>query len=76
MVPWTASIDSLRVYIRVEQSSALASVDRRTDDGFVREHYHGSEAVIPLPEIDCQIPLGELYEGVEFVVEKTADDDV
>lgn len=68
------SIDSLCVYIRVEQSTPFASVDRRTDEGFVREQYDGLTAVIPLPEIGIELPLAELYEGVKFPPEKAEDE--
>ena len=61
------SINSLQVYVRVEQTSAAAVVDRRVDSGFEREVYVGLDAVIPLPEIECQLPLAELYEKVEFL---------
>lgn len=60
------TINSLCVYIRVEQSSITAIVDRRTETGFVREVHTGHEAIIPVPEIDCRLPLAELYEDVEF----------
>jgi Uma2 family endonuclease len=61
------SINSLQVYVRVEQTSAAAVVDRRVDSGFEREVYVGLDAVIPLSEIACQLPLAELYEKVEFL---------
>ena len=64
------SIDSLCVYIRVEQSTPFASVDRRTDEGFVRQQYDGLTAVIPLPEVGIELPLAELYEGVKFPPEE------
>jgi Uma2 family endonuclease len=70
------SIDSLCVFIRVEQSRAEASVDRRTGDGFKGEHYMEQDAVIPLPEIGCELKLSELFEGVEFVPEATDDDEI
>ncbi len=63
------SIESLRVYILAEQSTAAAVVWRRTDDGFVREAFVGLESIIPLAEINCELPLAELYEGVEFLPE-------
>ena len=68
------SINSLRVYIRVEQSSAAAVVDRRVDSGFEREIYEGLEAVIPLPEIGCSLPLTDLYEQVEFLPPESDDE--
>ena len=39
---------------------------RRTDQGFVREKYAGMQAVIPLSEIEAELPLVELYERVLF----------
>ena len=42
-------------------------VSRRTEQGFVREVYEGLDAVLPLPEIDTDLPLAEIYEGVEFI---------
>ncbi len=60
------TIDALCVYILVEQNSAMAMVYRRRENGFDIETYFGCEATIPLPEIDCTLPLKELYENVSF----------
>jgi Uma2 family endonuclease len=60
------SIDTLCVYILAEQPTAAAAVYRRMDSGFARETYVGSDAVIPLPEIECELRLADLYENVEF----------
>jgi Uma2 family endonuclease len=68
------TINSLCVYIRVEQSSITTIVDRRTETGFVREIHTGHEAIIPLPEIGCRLPLTELYEDVEFPSASDKDD--
>jgi hypothetical protein len=51
---------------------------RRTERGFVREIHIGLDAVIPLPEIDAELPLAEVYDGVEFAPEpeeRDADED-
>jgi Uma2 family endonuclease len=68
------TIPSLGVYILVEQEEPAAVVFRRTKQGFDREVYQGLEAVIPLPEIDIELPLMELYEGVQFVPEPPDDE--
>jgi len=60
------SIDTLCVYILVEQAVAAAVVYRRQDSGFARETYVGSDAIIPLPEIECELTLADLYENVDF----------
>ena len=67
------SIDSLCVYVRVEQSVAAATVDRRKDNEFESENYSGMNSVIPLPEIDGELKLSDLYEDVEFVQETTVE---
>jgi Uma2 family endonuclease len=70
------SIPSLKVYVLAEQESAALVVFRRTQGGFVREVYQGMDAVLPLPEVGVELPLLEIYEGVEFAPEasETADD--
>ena len=60
------TIESLRVYILLEQDEAAAVVWRRRDEGFVREVYLGLDAVIELPEFIATLPLAEVYEAVEF----------
>jgi hypothetical protein len=40
----------------------------------VREVYDGLDAVIPLPEIETELPLAEVYDGVEFTPEEEEDD--
>jgi hypothetical protein len=45
-------------------------VYRRTDHGFVREIYEGLDAVLPLGEIETELPLAEIYDGVEFLPER------
>jgi Uma2 family endonuclease len=63
------TISSLNAYLIVEQESPAVEVFRRTDQGFVREVFVGLEATIPLSEIEVELPLAELFEGVEFAPE-------
>lgn len=59
------TIPSLRVYAMVEPNHPQVLVDRREGDTdkFTRELCEGLDAVIPLPEIDAELPLRELYEA-------------
>ncbi len=68
------SIPTLAVYILVEQSSPKVLVFRRTEEGFVPEIHEGQGAVVPLPEIETELPLAEIYEAVEFVPEPVEDE--
>lgn len=67
------TIPSLNAYVLIEQEAPLVVVFRRTDAGFVREVYEGLDAVLRLREIEVELPLSEVYEGVEFIPEP--DDD-
>ena len=63
------SIPSLAVYLLIEQDCPLVVAFRRTGQGFVREIYQGYDGAIPLPEIDAELALADLYEGVVLTPE-------
>jgi Uma2 family endonuclease len=67
---------SLAAYILLEQDAAIAVVHRRTEQGFVREVFESIQDVIPLAEIGVELPLADIYEGVEFVPEVDDDEQV
>jgi Uma2 family endonuclease len=69
------TIPSLKVYVVVEQDSPTVVAFRRTDAEFVRETYSGMDAVLPLPEIETELPLADVYERVEFVPEPGDEDE-
>jgi Uma2 family endonuclease len=60
------TLQSLSIYVLAEQDGPLLVVYRRTDHGFKREIYEGLDQVLPLPEIATELPLAEIYEGLEF----------
>jgi Uma2 family endonuclease len=68
------AIPSLSVYALVEQESPALVIFRRTETGFSREVYTGVDAVVPLPEIGTELPLAEMYDGVEFIPEPDDDE--
>jgi hypothetical protein len=47
---------------------------RRTEHGFVREVFEGLNEVLPLPEVEIDLPLAEIYEGVQFTPEPEEED--
>ncbi len=68
------TINSLNCYILLEQNGRSAVVYRRGENGFEREDYEGQDAVIPLPEIGCQLSLVEVYTNVTFPIPDPNDD--
>lgn len=65
---------SLHVYLLIEQDSPLVTVFRRSDIGFDREVFVGFDAIIPLTEIETELPLAEIYDGVVFTPEPSDED--
>jgi len=63
------AIPSLAVYLLIEQDLPAIVAFRRSGRGFDREVYEGLEAVVPLPEIEAELPLAEVYEAVQFAPE-------
>jgi Uma2 family endonuclease len=68
------TIPSLCAYVLVEQETPAVVVFRRTEHGFVREVHQGLDAVIPLREIDVELPLAEVYDAVEFTPEPNEEE--
>jgi Uma2 family endonuclease len=63
------TILTLAVYLLIQQDTPMVVAYRRKKRGFVQEVYTGIDTVIPLPEIETELPLAEIYEDVEWVPE-------
>lgn len=63
------SLPSLTVYLLVEQEAALATLFRRSEQGFVREVHEGMSAEIPLPEVGCTLSLADIYQNAKLLPE-------
>jgi Uma2 family endonuclease len=70
------TIPSLSVYAMIEPGTAAVVAYGRTEQGFVREVYQGLDAILPLGEIDAELPLADIYDGVQFVAEPEEDEHV
>lgn len=61
------AIPSLKAVLFIESGSSFVLVyRRRPEGGFAAEEHSGTETVIPLPEIEAELPLAELYDRIEF----------
>lgn len=61
-------LPSLQLYLLVETQSPLVIAHRRVGDLFHREVYSGCDATIPLPFLNTELPLGEIYARMNFGV--------
>ncbi len=61
------AIPTLKVLLFIESEAATALVFRRkSQGGFAEEFYSGTEAVIGLPEIEAELPLADVFDGISF----------
>ena len=60
------SIASLLIYLVIDQQQPLVELYERHDDSWRTEEYAGLDAVIPLPALDCELPLAEIYRGIKI----------
>jgi Uma2 family endonuclease len=67
-------IPSLGVYLLVEQDMPALVAYRRSEHSFEREVYEGLDAVVRLPEIEIELPLADIFEGVQFSPEPSTDE--
>lgn len=57
---------AIQVIMLVNTETPLVTALRRSGSVWNSTDYEGLEVVIPLPEIEANLPLSELYLGVEF----------
>ncbi len=60
---------SIQRYIILQQANAGAIAFARKGDDWISEPISGADAVIRIPEIGIEVPLAELYIGIDLTVE-------
>ena len=59
------AVASLKVLMMIDPARPWIQLDRRSaNGGFSQEFYQSLEDVILLPEIECELPVEEIYEGI------------
>lgn len=59
-------LPSLQVYVLVEQESPDLRVFRRSGNSWTEQRYSGLDSTLPLPEIDAELPLSEIFSQIQF----------
>ena len=60
------SINSLQIYLVIDQHRVFVEMYERQDGPWLRREYSDLEAVLPLASLGCDLPLAEIYDGIEF----------
>lgn len=61
------TIPSLRVLALVETDTMAVTLWRRTGESWTQEYASAAEQVLIFPEIECELPLAEIYEGSALI---------
>ncbi len=60
------SIASLQIYLVIDQHRVFVEMYERLDDKWQTQEFSGLDAIAPLPALGCDLPLAEIYAGVEI----------
>lgn len=60
------AIPSLVLYLVCETEEPAVTLWRRSEEGFLKESWQGLDSLIPIPELNLELPLADLYEAVDF----------
>jgi Uma2 family endonuclease len=64
-------LESLTDYVLVSQNRPLVEhYPRQQDESWLLKSYDGLDAVLSLPSVGCELPLAEIYDGVEWPEEE------
>jgi Uma2 family endonuclease len=63
---------SVKRYVVLQQTKAAAVIFSRKGEDWVADLLTGDDAILRMPEIDVDIPLSEIYIGVEFDIDDGA----
>ena len=58
---------SLRAYLIIDQQRVYAELYLRIDIGWHYQVFDSADAVIPLDFINCQLPLAQVYSGIDML---------
>lgn len=60
------AVPSIEAYLIVEQDRPRADLYTRSEDGWHLRAFNQTEDVIPLPMLQCDLPLKQVYRGIVF----------
>ena len=59
-------VASIEGYLIIDQRSIRAELHTRVGSDWRLQTFTGREAIIPLPMLDCDLPIAQVYRGIVF----------
>ena len=66
------TVQSIQAYLVIDQHRLLVELYTRQEDGWLLQRFADLDAVIPLTHLDCELPLADIYHGIQFEQEDPA----
>ena len=60
------AVPSIEAYLIVDQDRLRADLYTRSQEGWHLQIFSNAEDVIPLPMLDCKLPLAQVFRGIDF----------
>ena len=60
------NVPSVELYLVIDQERVNAQLQVWEEHTWMTYQFDKRDAMIPLDKIDCELPLSEVYEGIEF----------
>lgn len=60
------TVRSIQAYLVIDQHRLLVELYTRNEGGWLLHRFSDLDAVVPLAPIGCDLPLAEIYAGIEF----------
>ncbi len=58
------NIESLQVVLIIDQFQVLIEAHFRQAGGWHAQEFSSLDAIVPLPALDCELPLADIYDGI------------
>ena len=59
-------LPSVEAYVIIDQRECSVDLHSRTDKGWLHRTFSDIDDVLPLPMLNCSLPLSEIYRGIIF----------
>ena len=65
-------VRSIQAYLVIDQHRVLVELYMRREGGWFLQRFSDLDAAVPLAPLDCDLPLADIYHGIQFEEEDPA----
>ena len=65
-------VPSIEAYLIIDQDRVRADLCTRADEGWYVRVFNQPDDLLPLDVLSCELPLADVYRGIEFVATQSA----